>query len=328
MWGMGMELLTVDYGDFGSQPEQGGQSACLKILLSVDPTLLQDKDLLQRLVEPLVPVFPGVRSAVEATVDSGATTEIMARLTGGIILDLQRDLCEWPGGHHLRCRRSSGAHNFELCVESIDEHVGRFAAQVAVNVVRMMILQERFDPRLMWVIDLVRYLRRHPRTRLHPKRVSAQLNCSVSSAEWAIQELERYGYATPIRPRRFRHRPGGRILVIDDSAQIRDLLSRILEGMGYDVITAVDGEEGLTLLGWADYRAVFVDLLMPCMDGLTFLNQARSQGATCPLFVVSAYGYRWQPDDLRAAGATDFVSKPFSMAEIDEVLRKHLRRKH
>ena len=324
-----MELLTVDYGDFGSdsQPEPGGQSAFLKILLSVDPTLLQGTDLPQRLGDLLIPVFPGVRSAVQAAADTSSVTEMVARLTGGIILDLQRDLCEWPGGHRLSCRSSSSMHSYELYVESIDERVGRFAAQVAVNVVRLMMLQERFDPRVIWLIDLVRHLRRHPRIRLHPKRVAAQLKCSVSSAEWAIQELERYGYASPARSRRFRHRQGGRILIIDDSAQIRDLLSRMLEGMGYDVITAVDGEEGMTLLGWASYRAVFVDLLMPCMDGFTFLKQARQQGATCPLFVVSAYEYRWKPEELRDAGATDFVSKPFSIAEIDAVLRKHLRRK-
>lgn len=324
-----MELLTVDYGDFGSGPqsEQGGQSACLKILLSVDPTLVQDANLPRRLVDLLVPLFPGVRSALEVAADTSSTTEMIARLTGGIILDLQRDLCEWPGGHYLSCRCSPGVHSYELYVESIDEHVGRFAAQVAVDVVRMMMLQERFDPRIVWLIDLVRHLRRHPRTRLHPKRVAAQLQCSASSAEWAIQELERYGYATPTRVRRFHHRQGGRILVIDDSAQIRDLLSRMLEGMGYDVITAVDGEEGLTLLGWTEYRAVFVDLLMPCMDGFTFLKQARQQGAPCPIFVISAYEYRWQPGDLRAAGATDLISKPFSIVEIDEVLRKHLRRK-
>jgi CheY-like chemotaxis protein len=205
-------------------------------------------------------------------------------------------------------------------VESIDKRVGRFSAQLAVDVMRMMLLGEYFDARLIWVIDLVRLLRRQPRFRLNPKRVSSQLRCSLSSAEWAIQELDRYGYVV-IKPRRLRRTRGGRILVVDDSAEIRDLLTRVLETMGYDVITAVDGEEGMTLLGWTTYKAVFVDLMMPCMDGFTFLKQARSQGVTCPLFVISAYTYRWKPEELRTAGATGFLPKPFSITEVEDLLK-------
>jgi CheY-like chemotaxis protein len=174
------------------------------------------------------------------------------------------------------------------------------------------------------VIDLVRLLRRQPRLRLNPKRLASELGCSVGNAEWAIEELDRYGYMLPGDVHHHRHTRSGRILVVDDSARIRDLMSRILEALGYDAITAVDGEEGLILLDWATYRAVFVDVMMPCMNGLTFLQQARAQGATCPIFVISAYSHRFEPQEMQSAGATDYLHKPFSISEIEALLHSHL----
>jgi CheY-like chemotaxis protein len=103
-------------------------------------------------------------------------------------------------------------------------------------------------------------------------------------------------------------------------------LSRILEALGYDVITAVDGEEGLILLEWADYKAVFVDIMMPGIDGVTFLERARAQGIRCPMFVISAYDHRWRKQEIENAGATGYLPKPFSATEIEALLDKHTKR--
>jgi CheY-like chemotaxis protein len=328
-----MELLSVEYGDFASlchiEPPEESRSACLKLSISVDPALIADGDISRRILDELVQIFPGVRGITLGDESLDGELETVAQLIGGLILDLQRDLCEWPGGQAFQYQPIGDGYEYELYVESIDERVGRFAAQLAIEVMRMMLLETRFDPRLIWVIDLVRLLRRQPRLRLNAKRIATQLGCSQGSAEWAIRELDRYGYVSAARPRHRRRRraQGGRILVVDDSAQIRDLLSRILETLGYDVITAVDGEEGLILIGWTDYRAVFVDLMMPSMDGFTFLKQARAQGLGSPMFVISAYDHRYTAQEIRQAGATDFVPKPFTISEIEAVLNKHLRRK-
>jgi len=60
------------------------------------------------------------------------------------------------------------------------------------------------------------------------------------------------------------------------------------------------------------------------MDGFTFLQQARAQGVDCPIFVVSAYSYRFEPEQMQDAGATGYVRKPFSISEIEALLHKHL----
>jgi CheY-like chemotaxis protein len=323
-----MELMSIDYGDFHAMcawdASLESRNACLRMWLYVDPGLISEEGEAQRIYNSLLELLPGLSESVCCEGPLPTDTEGIARLTAGIALELQRDLCEWPRGNCVRCRPVGNGHAYELYVESIDERVGRFCAQLSVNLVQMMLLDEPFDPRLMWVIDLVRLLRRQPRLRLHPKRLAGELGCSVANAEWAIEELGRYGYALPGEVGQRHHTRSGRILVVDDSARIRDLMSRILEALGYDAITAVDGEEGIILLDWATYEAVFVDVMMPCMDGLTFLQQARAQGVACPIFVISAYSYRFEPQQMQAAGATDYLRKPFSISEIEVLLRKHL----
>ncbi|MFN2130785.1 MAG: response regulator [Anaerolineae bacterium] len=323
-----MELLSIEYGDFNAMctwdASLESRNACLRMWLYVDPTLVSHENKAQRIYDSLLEVLPALNDAISCNGPLLTETESIARLTAGIVLELQRDLCEWPRGKQAHCRPVGNGHAYELYVESIDERVGRFCAQLSVNLVQTMLLDEPFDPRLTWVIDLVRLLRRQPRLRLSPKRVANELGCSTANAEWAIEQLERYGYALPGEMRRRQRAQGGRILVVDDSARIRDLMGRILETLGYDAITAVDGEEGLILLDWAAYEAVFVDVMMPCMDGFTFLQQARAQGVTCPIFVISAYSYRFEPEQMQTAGATGYVRKPFSISEIETLLNKHL----
>jgi len=323
-----MELLSIDYGDFTTMcawdASVESRNACLKMWLYVDPGLVPHGNEAQRIYDSLAKHLPSLGNWIGCEGPLPVGTEGIARLTAGIALELQRDLCEWPRGSCVRCRPIGNGHAYELYVESIDERVGRFAGQLAVNLVHMMLLDEPFDPRLMWVIDLVRLLRRQPRLRLNPKRIAGELGCSAGNASWAIEELDRYGYALPEETHRQERVRGGRVLVVDDSARIRDLMSRILETLGYDAITAVDGEEGLILLDWASYEAVFVDIMMPCMDGFTFLKEARAHGITCPIFVISAYSHRFDPEQMQTAGASDYLPKPFSISEIEDLLQRHL----
>ena len=86
----------------------------------------------------------------------------------------------------------------------------------------------------------------------------------------------------------------------------------------------MDGEEGLILLDWASYAAIFVDLVMPSLDGKEFIEHARSNGITSPIFVISAYSHRWKPKDHKELGATAFIPKPFSITEIEKLIKTHL----
>jgi two-component system chemotaxis sensor kinase CheA len=109
------------------------------------------------------------------------------------------------------------------------------------------------------------------------------------------------------------------ILVVDDSLTTRMLEQSILESAGYDVDTALSGEEGLEIVARKRYALLLVDVEMPGMDGFTFIERIRSDPATrdIPAILVTS---RVAPEDRqrgRAAGAQGYIGKgEFDQAEL------------
>jgi len=117
-----------------------------------------------------------------------------------------------------------------------------------------------------------------------------------------------------------------RVLIVEDEPNLRQQLQNTLEGAGYAVDTAGDGEEGLFLGETENYDAIVLDLGLPEIDGLTVLDRWRKQGKTTPVLVLTARD-SWSdkvagPD----AGADDYVAKPFQTEELIARLRALIRR--
>jgi two-component system, OmpR family, response regulator MprA len=117
------------------------------------------------------------------------------------------------------------------------------------------------------------------------------------------------------------------ILVVDDERAVRDSLRRALELEGYEVELAEDGEQALKRLE-ADPQpdAVILDVLMPGADGLEVCRRLRRAGNAVPVLMLTA---RSEVDSRVAgldAGADDYLSKPFALAELLARLRALLRR--
>ncbi len=118
---------------------------------------------------------------------------------------------------------------------------------------------------------------------------------------------------------------GQRILVADDEPPIRRALTTALRGHGYDVETAEDGEDALARLAtWAP-DALVLDLVMPKVDGLEVLRQARTWSAM-PIIVLSARGHEADKVTALDLGADDYLTKPFGIDELLARLRAVLRR--
>ncbi|MFT3842511.1 MAG: sigma-54 dependent transcriptional regulator [Myxococcaceae bacterium] len=112
------------------------------------------------------------------------------------------------------------------------------------------------------------------------------------------------------------------ILVADDEASIRHVLSLVLADKGYEVRTVADGEEALKELAARPYDAVVSDVRMPKVDGLQLLQQALTQWPDLTFVVMSAYGSQEQALEAVSLGAYDYVQKPFKPEEIVLALRK------
>ena len=112
------------------------------------------------------------------------------------------------------------------------------------------------------------------------------------------------------------------VLVVDDEASIRHVLSLVLSDHGYEVRAVSDGEEALRELQARPYDVVISDVRMPKVDGMTLLKSAIEKWPEITFLVMSAYGSQEQALAAVQAGAYDYVQKPFKPEEVVLVLRK------
>jgi PAS domain S-box-containing protein len=114
--------------------------------------------------------------------------------------------------------------------------------------------------------------------------------------------------------------PAGRgtILCIDDEPLLRRLVQRHLEPLGFQVLLAADGEEGLELVCQDPTRLdlVILDLMMPGLSGQATLEQLRGLAPELPVLIVSGYSMESDAGELLARGASAFLTKPYRASEL------------
>jgi len=115
------------------------------------------------------------------------------------------------------------------------------------------------------------------------------------------------------------------ILLVEDDERTRRAIAANLEGHGYGVRAAADGEEALVLWELRRPDLILLDLGLPGLDGLGVLRRVRGD-ATTPVIVLSARGEERDKVEALDAGADDYLAKPFGMAELHARVRAALRR--
>jgi len=120
--------------------------------------------------------------------------------------------------------------------------------------------------------------------------------------------------------------PSGRVLVVDDDADVRDAIETALELEGHRVSTAADGLDALKRLGAGEFDALVLDVLMPNLDGFEVCRRIRHSGNRTPILILTARDS--EEDTIRGLdlGADDYVVKPFALAELLARVRALLRR--
>ena len=117
-----------------------------------------------------------------------------------------------------------------------------------------------------------------------------------------------------------------RVLIVEDEPTLGQQLKNTLEGAGYAIDLATDGEDGHFLGSTENYDAIILDLGLPEIDGLTVLDRWRKEGRTAPVLVLTARD-SWS-DKVAGldAGADDYLAKPFQTEELIARLRALIRR--
>jgi DNA-binding NtrC family response regulator len=114
------------------------------------------------------------------------------------------------------------------------------------------------------------------------------------------------------------------ILIVEDEPKMRRLLELQLAEEGFQARIAADAETGLQMLGKEPFDVVVTDLKLPGMSGLEFLQAVKRVNADLPVVIMTAFGTVESAVDAMKAGASDYVLKPFSLAELVLVIRKEL----
>jgi len=114
------------------------------------------------------------------------------------------------------------------------------------------------------------------------------------------------------------------VLTVDDSKAIRDMVVFTLQPLGYNVVGAGDGSEGLQRFRAEPVNLVITDLNMPKMNGIEFIKELRKdpRGAGIPVIMLTTETKQEMKDAGKAAGATGWINKPFDANTLVAVTRK------
>jgi DNA-binding response OmpR family regulator len=115
-----------------------------------------------------------------------------------------------------------------------------------------------------------------------------------------------------------------KILIVDDDVDIVRMVGTMLGGQGWDVLSALGGEEALRLVRAERPDLALVDIMMPHMNGLEVLREARAIAPELRIVMITAFGDVGSYLESRELGACEYINKPFESEELLTLIRRAL----
>ena len=112
----------------------------------------------------------------------------------------------------------------------------------------------------------------------------------------------------------------GKVLIVDDEPEVRQMLQEFLSGRGYYVLVAESGSAALAALGADQPDLVLLDVAMPDMDGVETLRRIVALQPSIPVIMVTANADIATTSKLLAMGAVDYIPKPFDLDYLDQAV--------
>lgn len=119
-----------------------------------------------------------------------------------------------------------------------------------------------------------------------------------------------------------------RVLIVDDSKDLNNSVSKYLKNYGYETESAYDGQKGLRLALANDYDVVLLDVMMPQINGYKVLERLRAEGRNTPVIMITAKTEITDRIEGLERGADDYLQKPFNMNELLARIKAVCRRSH
>ncbi len=116
-----------------------------------------------------------------------------------------------------------------------------------------------------------------------------------------------------------------RVLVVDDSTTMRELVATVIESIGLFVVRAKNGKEALSFVQKEKFDLIISDINMPVMGGLEFLKEFRKRSRVVPFLILTTETELSKKEKAKKLGATGWIVKPFKEDKLKDVIRKVLR---
>jgi signal transduction histidine kinase len=120
----------------------------------------------------------------------------------------------------------------------------------------------------------------------------------------------------------------GKILIIDDDPAIREMIDRIVNEMGFEGVGAANGKDAMDLLRQSSFLLMITDMKIPEMDGFELTRLVRAEFPDLPVICMTAHGASTTYTDMVGSGATDYLTKPFTLDEMTAKLNRVIREKN
>jgi CheY-like chemotaxis protein len=113
-----------------------------------------------------------------------------------------------------------------------------------------------------------------------------------------------------------------RILIVDDEPSVAEVVAEVIRARGDGALVALDGHEALDILDATPVDGVFLDLVMPGLNGLTVLARIRARHPRIPVVIISGHADDQQSREALALGAVDVIRKPTVLAHLTDALAR------
>jgi CheY-like chemotaxis protein len=114
------------------------------------------------------------------------------------------------------------------------------------------------------------------------------------------------------------------VLIVDDEQEVLDVISEMIQALGYSPVGTTDGNKALELLKIKKFDLVITDLIMPEIGGLEFVKKMRRREKQTPIIITAGVDLPETRVNLKKYGVNDFIRKPFFIDEVDTIIKKYL----
>lgn len=128
-----------------------------------------------------------------------------------------------------------------------------------------------------------------------------------------------------LRPDKSKESLAQKILVVDDDPQVRELLGEVLKHFGHEVESATDGLDAIEKIKTNVYSIIITDLNMPRMDGMELISEIHNRLEDVDTIAITGYDMKYKYTDVINLGASDFITKPFNLNELEAKLNRLIR---